>query len=151
MKIPLIGGCQCGKLRYELSEAPRSIYCCHCTDCQKITASAFGICVVVIEEAFHLTAGEPHIAYRTGTSGTVYPRWVCPDCGSCVTGAPRVAGAFRSVRAGTLDDTSWLRPTAHIWTRSKQPWVILPDGDQQFETQPDDFAVLFGGASPSSG
>jgi hypothetical protein len=39
-------------------------------------------------------------------------------------------------RAGTLDDTSWLRPTAHFWTRSKQPWITLPEGDQIFETQP---------------
>src|SRR5262252_5484191 len=59
MQIPLIGGCQCGKLRYELSEMPRLVYCCHCTTCQKITASAFSISVVVIEEAFHLTAGHP--------------------------------------------------------------------------------------------
>src|SRR5205085_12002866 len=37
---------------------------------------------------------------------------------------------------GTLDDTSWLRPTAHIWTRSKQPWLPIPEGDRKFETQP---------------
>jgi hypothetical protein len=42
------------------------------------------------------------------------------------------------VRAGTLDDTSWLRPTAHFWTRSKQPWIVLPEGDQSFATQPED-------------
>ena len=59
MEIPLTGGCQCGKLRYELSEAPRLVYCCHCTSCQRITASAFSISAVVIEEAFHLTAGQP--------------------------------------------------------------------------------------------
>jgi hypothetical protein len=62
---------------------------------------------------------------------------------------PRVAGAFRGVRAGSLDDTSWLRPTAHIWTRSKQPWVVLPDGDRQFETQPDDIAGFLAGARAS--
>jgi hypothetical protein len=52
---------------------------------------------------------------------------------------------------GSLDDTSWLRPTAHLWTRSKQPWITLPDGDRQFETQPDDFAEFFasGGSSLS--
>src|SRR5215469_15256542 len=97
MQIPLIGGCQCSKLRYELSETPRRVYCCHCTSCQKITASAFSITAVVIEEAFHLTAGQPHAVQRTADSGRVYAYWVCPDCGSCVTGAPRVAGAFRGV------------------------------------------------------
>ena len=150
MKIPLTGCCQCGKLRYEISEAPRLVYCCHCTSCQKITASAFSITAVVIEEAFHLTAGQPHAVQRTADSGRVYAYWVCPDCGSCITGAPRVAGAFRGVRAGSLDDTSWLRPTAHIWTRSKQPWIALPDGDRQFETQPDDIAGFLGGANNPS-
>ena len=145
MNNPLIGGCQCGKLRYELSETPRLVYCCHCTTCQKITASAFSISVIVAEEAFHLTAGQPKVVYRIADSGREYARWVCPDCGSCVTGAPGVGGAFRSVRAGSLDDTSWLRPTAHIWTRSKQPWVMLPAGDQQFATQPDDLAGFLRG------
>jgi hypothetical protein len=59
---------------------------------------------------------------------------------------------LRSVRAGTLDDTSWLKPTAHIWTRSKQPWITLPEGDRCFETQPEDLAGFFasGGATPRS-
>ena len=48
-------------------------------------------------------------------------------------------------------ETSWSRPTAHILTRSKQPWVVLPDGDRQFETQPDDIAGFLGGAGPSAG
>jgi hypothetical protein len=65
MTIPLTGGYQCGKLRYEISETPRLVYCCHCTSCQKITASAFSISAVVIEEAFHLTVGQPHVIYRT--------------------------------------------------------------------------------------
>lgn len=59
------------------------------------------------------------------------------QCGKCryeITAAARPAG--RRVRAGALDDTSWLRPTLHFWTRSKQPWVTLPEGGQIFETQP---------------
>jgi hypothetical protein len=75
METPLTGGCQCGKLRYELSEAPRLVYCCHCTSCQKITASAFSITVIVIEEAFHLTAGQPIFPERVADSGRVYTRW----------------------------------------------------------------------------
>jgi hypothetical protein len=49
-----------------------------------------------------------------------------------------ICNAFRGVRAGTLDDTFWLRPTAHFWTRSAQPWVVLPPDGQRFETQPAD-------------
>jgi hypothetical protein len=59
---------------------------------------------------------------------------VCPECGSWISGPPR-DGVVR-VRAGTLDDTRWLRPTRHIWTRSKQPWITFAEGDQIFEAQP---------------
>ena len=69
MELPLTGGCQCGKLRYQITEAPRLVYSCHCTKCQKITSSAFSMGFVVTEEAFRLTAGEPHLAQSTGDSG----------------------------------------------------------------------------------
>jgi hypothetical protein len=153
MELPLTGGCQCGKLRYEIAEAPRLVYSCHCTACQKMTSSAFSMGVIVTEEAFRLTAGEPHLAApRTADSGRVSNRWICRDCGSWLTGSPRLGGMFRSVRAGTLDDTSWLKPTAHIWTRSKQPWITLPEGDGCFETPPEDLVGFFasGGATPRS-
>jgi hypothetical protein len=74
-------------------------------------------------------------------SGRVKSRWVCPECGTWLYGDPRPGtqhpGLVRIVRGGTLDDTSWLRPTAHYWTRSKQPWVVLPEGVVRFEMQPD--------------
>ena len=57
MRLSQTGGCQCGKLRYEITEAPRLVYSCHCTDCQKMTSSAFSMGLVVAEEAFHLTGG----------------------------------------------------------------------------------------------
>jgi len=59
-------------------------------------------------------------------------RWVGAGCGDrvCNGAKPGAAppGAFVAVRAGTLDDTSWRRPTAHFWTRSAQPWAALPEG-----------------------
>ena len=50
--------------------------------------------------------------------------------------AARPGNGVVRVRGGTLDDTSWLRPTRHVWTRSKQAWITLPEGDEVFETQP---------------
>jgi hypothetical protein len=67
-------------------------------------------------------------------SGRTNVRLVCPECGSWVCSVPR-EGLAR-LRGGTLDDTSWLRPTRHIWTRSKQAWVAIPEGDEVFEGQP---------------
>ena len=84
------------------------VHTCHCTDCQRMTSSAFSLGCVLPD----------------GACGV----WVCT--------APRPGSTVRNVRGGTLDDTSWLRLTAHIWTRSKQPWLPLPEGDRNFETQP---------------
>lgn len=89
--------------------------------------------VVVPEKGFRLTGIEPRRLQRTADSGRINTRLVCPECGSWVCGLPR-DGVVR-VRGGTLDDTSWLKPTRHIWTRRKQPWVILPEGDEIFEGQ----------------
>jgi hypothetical protein len=134
MKRPQTGGCQCGAIRYEITEEPRLIYTCHCTDCQRLTSSAFSMGVVVAEMALTLTGVEPRRMQRTADSGRVSTRLVCPECGSWICGMPR--DGIHRVRAGTLDDTSWLRPTRHIWTRSKQPWITLPEGDEIFEKQP---------------
>jgi hypothetical protein len=140
VKLPLTGGCQCGTLRYEISEVPLMTYTCHCIDCQRLTSSAFSLAISVPDSAFRLTAGEPRLVDRKAESGRTVTRWLCPDCGGWIVGGPQPGVTpgemIRRVRAGTLDDTSWLRPTAHFWTRSKQPWVMLPEGDQIFETQP---------------
>jgi hypothetical protein len=112
------------------------VYTCHCTDCQQITSSAFSMALVLPAEAFRLVRGQPHEVQRTADSGRVTTRWACANCGSWVSASPRPGSTVRNVRGGTLDDTSWLRPTVHLWTRSKQPWIALPEGDQCFETQP---------------
>jgi len=90
--------------------------------------------LVVAEAAFHLSGVEPKPLQRMADSGRVNTRLVCPECGCWICGLPR-DGVVR-VRAGSLDDTSWLRPTRHIWTRSKQPWIIFAPGDEVFEAQP---------------
>jgi hypothetical protein len=134
MKLPQTGRCQCGKLRYEITEEPSLVYACHCLDCQRLTSSAFSLGVVVPETGFRLGGIEPRQLSRTADSGRVSVRLVCPECGSWVCGTPR--GGEVRVRGGTLDDTSWLRPTRHIWTRRKQAWVTLSQDDEVFEGQP---------------
>jgi hypothetical protein len=140
VKLPLTGGCQCRALRYEITAAPLMTYTCHCTACQHITGSAFSMAITVSDSAFRLTKGEPRLVSRVADSGRTTTRWLCPDCGCWIVGSPQPGTApgelIRRVRGGTLDDPSWLRPTAHFWTRSKQPWVTLRAGDQIFETQP---------------
>jgi hypothetical protein len=141
MQLPLTGGCVCGAIRYEITQAPVSVYTCHCTDCQRITSSAFSIGMVVPADAFRPAGLEAKAAPGGVTAGgRVKSRWICPDCGTWLYGGPKIGteppGTQRVIRGGTLDDTSWLQPTTHFWTRSKQKWVVLPEGETQFETQP---------------
>ncbi|HLY44098.1 MAG TPA: GFA family protein [Stellaceae bacterium] len=142
MKLPQTGGCQCGKLRYEITEMPRLTYACHCRDCQRMTGSAFSMAVVVSDAAFRLSGAEPRPIERIADSGRTAIRWVCPECGSWICSGPKPGTAppdtLRRVRAGTLDDTSWPHPTLHYFARSKQAWIVLPEGGHSFETQPED-------------
>src|SRR3984893_16143181 len=110
MKLPQTGGCQCGAIRYEITEEPQLVYACHCTDCQRLTSSAFSMAIVVNDGAFRLKGIEPRAIQPTADSGGVVIRWVCPECGSWVCGASSSDDGLLRVRAGTLDDTSWAAP-----------------------------------------
>jgi hypothetical protein len=89
---------------------------------------------VVAEKAFKMSGVDPRPLQRLADSGRVNTRLVCPECGTWISGLP-TDGIVR-VRGGTLDDTSWLRPTRHIWTSRKQSWVTFAEGDEVFEMQP---------------
>ena len=102
------------QFRYEITKAPQLVYTCHCVDCQRLTSSAFSMVIVVTDVAFRIAGIEPRAIQRTADSGAVVTRWVCPECGSWVCGASSSDHGLRRLRAGTLDDTSWLRPTAHF-------------------------------------
>jgi hypothetical protein len=82
LQLPLAGGCQCGKIRYEITQQPDLVYACHCTDCQHITSSAFSLGIALPESAFRLTSGELRALQRIPDSGLLNTRFICPDC-SC--------------------------------------------------------------------
>lgn len=129
----------CGAVRYEITTNPTRVYACHCTDCQRATTSAFSISVSVPAEAFRVSGKELRpVPGGVTDAGRTKTRWVCPDCGICLCGGVKLGteprGYIRNVRAGTLDDTSWLRPTIHYYVRSKHPWLVLPENSTIFET-----------------
>ncbi len=76
MKLPQTGGCQCGKIRYEIGEAPQLVYTCHCRDCQRLTSSAFSLGIVVSEAGFRMSGVEPRPLLRLADSGRTNTRWV---------------------------------------------------------------------------
>src|SRR5437868_9629295 len=84
MNLPQSGGCLCGKIRYEITEAPQLVYTCHCTDCQRLTGTAFSMGVIVAERALRLTGIAPRQLQRTAASGRVNIRLVCPECGTWI-------------------------------------------------------------------
>jgi hypothetical protein len=129
MELPRVGGCLCGTVRYEVTEAPRLVYTCHCTDCQDLTSSAFSVAIAVA--GFRLTGGEPRPLEAIADSGRTKIRWVCPQCGCWLFSTGKPGDGLIRVQAGTLDDTSWPRPTKHFWLRSKQPWIPYPKAIQR--------------------
>lgn len=124
VKLPQCGGCQCGALRYEVSAPPLMIYNCHCTNCQKITGSAFVVSATVQEAAFKFTRGEPTVFEWTSDAGNNRFGWLCGKCGSRIANGQKPSTGLLSLRAGTFDDTSWVEPVGDIWTRSAQGWAL---------------------------
>jgi hypothetical protein len=119
------GGCACGAVRYRLTSDPLFVHCCHCLNCQRQTGSAFVVNVLIEADRVELLAGEPERVDVPRDSGT-QKIWRCPTCQIALYSqytSPRV----RFVRAGTLDDPASVSPDVHIYTRSKLPWVTLPD------------------------
>lgn len=136
------GGCQCGEVRYRVSRMPLTLYACHCTDCQRQSSSSFGLSMPVAREGFHVDAGEPRLWQRTAESGRVVACASCPACGTRLFHAPQRNPAIVNVKPGSLDDTHWLAPVAHLWLGSAQGWLQLPDDVLKFEGQPDEFAPI---------
>ncbi len=132
----MVGGCQCGMVRYEVAGEPLRVVACHCTACQQQSGSAFGMAVVVNEDDFLLVRGEVNTFTSTSDAGRPKLGAFCPNCGTRIYHKSGARVGKISIRAGTLDDTSWLSPVMHIWTSQKQPWVIIPEGVEVHPTQP---------------
>ena len=126
------GGCSCEAVRYRLTSEPMFVHCCHCLNCQRQTGSAFVINLLIEAERVELLAGEPQAVDVPRDDGSTQRIYRCPACQVAVFseyGRPQV----RFVRGGTLDDPSTVEPDVHIFTRSKVPWVTLPDSTPAFE------------------
>lgn len=139
---PLTGGCQCGRIRYKMTGPPLVFYLCHCTECQRHTSSAFGESLRFRREHLDINSGLRCVE-RLGVSGKLRQGWFCPDCGVRIWHGT-AGSAEINIKAGTLDDTSWLIPAGHIWTGSKQKFVTPAPDEICYKTQPqDNYAALY--------
>ncbi len=145
-KVPceLQGGCQCTAIRYRLLRPPIALYTCHCRDCQKQSSSAFGMSLWVEPEAFEFVSGKPQRWETVTDRGTTKICVFCGTCGSRLYHAGTDPQQPLSVKAGSLDDTNWLRPTSHLWTLRAQPWLApaLEDAPRYACEPLDDNALL---------
>jgi hypothetical protein len=129
------GGCLCGQVRYSANADPAFSGVCHCKNCQKQSGTAFSVVIAVPKSALtirgHLKTYQDH-----GDSGQPVLRKFCPECGSPILTDVAFMPDLAIIKAGTLDDTSWLDPKMHIFCDSAQGWSPIPASGQQFAKGP---------------
>ncbi len=127
--FPLDGGCDCGRVRYRLASRPLFVHCCHCRWCQRESGAAFALNALIEAERLVHLREEPQIIDTPSQSGRGQRIARCPHCRIALWSHYCGAGPIlRFARVGTLDTPDVLRPDIHIFTASKQPWVLLPEG-----------------------
>ena len=123
------GGCDCREIRYRLKSKPMFVHCCHCRWCQRESGASFALNAMIESERVELSSGKPEIVNTPSNSGKGQLIARCPTCRIAVWSNYSGAGdKVRFVRVGTLDNPDQCPPDIHIFTSSKQPWVVLPAG-----------------------
>jgi len=124
---PLEGGCDCRTIRYRLRTPPLFVHCCHCRWCQRESGASFALNAMIEADRVELLAGEPMVVDTPSASGKGQRIARCPRCHIAVWSNYAGAGPkVHFIRVGTLDQPDALPPDIHIFTASKQPWVLLP-------------------------
>lgn len=124
---PVEGGCTCRQVRYRLTSRPLFVHCCHCRWCQRESGSAFALNAMIETDRVQLTAGQPEMVHTPSASGKGQQVARCPTCRVAVWSHYAGSGPVMAfVRVGTLDAPDTCPPDVHIFTASKQPWVVLP-------------------------
>jgi hypothetical protein len=123
------GGCTCRHVRYRMTSMPMFVHCCHCRWCQRETGSAFVLNALIESERVELLHGDVEVVDTPSNSGKGQRISRCPTCRIALWSNYGGSGdVIRFVRVGTLDEPDRLPPDVHIYTMSKQPWVVLPPG-----------------------
>lgn len=131
----IVGGCLCGNIRYTCEAEPMMMAICHCKNCQKQTSTSFSILVAVPKDSLNIE-GELSAYNDQGSSGQAVIRKFCGECGSPIMSDVAALPTMDFLKAGTLDDTSWLKPEAQLWCDSAQSWIKLDDDIAQIAQNP---------------
>ena len=132
------GGCLCGSVRYKSDAEPVMQVICHCETCHKNSGSAYSLNVAVPEDSLAVE-GDSLKTYEdhSGASGEPFYRRFCGNCGSHVFAGGAAYGPLYFIKAGTLDDPSWVAPTTHIWCEEKLPCADIPADATQVPRGPE--------------
>lgn len=125
----------CGAVRYEISKRPVAMGLCHCDRCRPQSGSAFST-VIFVEPSSLTIQGETAVFSDVGTSGLYVARRYCPSCGSPLTTESTALPDLWFVKAGTLDNNDWFRPTMELFVTKRRPWVTAVEGATQFDANP---------------
>lgn len=138
-KLPWEGGCRCGQVRLRVTQPPLLAGACHCTGCQRMTASAFSLSLGVPTAGFEILQGEPVIGGLHGPTRHFF----CPHCMSWLFTRPEGMEGLVNLRASTLDEHRWFVPLVEFWTSEKLPWASTP-ARHSYERAPamEDFQAL---------
>jgi hypothetical protein len=127
--FPLEGGCDCRHVRYRMETAPLFVHCCHCRWCQRESGASFALNAMIEADRVAVLGAEPELVDTPSASGYGQKFARCPRCRIALWSNYASAGPLiRFVRVGTLDLPDHLPPNIHIFTASKQPWVVIPPG-----------------------
>lgn len=131
--MPFQGSCFCGAVRYRMKSAPMFVHCCHCRDCQKQTGGAFAVNALIERDRIEVLSGEPGPVGMKTESGRPHDIYRCPECRTALWSDYGRRRVLAFLRVMTLDDPAAFPPDVHIYTRSKLPWVCLPESARAFE------------------
>jgi hypothetical protein len=124
--FPAEGGCDCGAVRYRMLTPPLVVHCCHCRWCQRESGASFALNAMIEADRIVSLGTEPETGTLPSQSGKGQQVARCPRCRVVLWSHYGGAGpVLRFVRVGTLDNPDLLPPDIHIFTASKQPWVVL--------------------------
>lgn len=132
------GQCQCGQIKYRAIGDSLTLFACHCSECQRQSSSAFGMALWVEISSIDILSGELTTWTRRTPNGKTMSCQFCPACGSRIFHQLAEQKDILSIKPGTLNDTSWLRPVGHIWSRSAQNWFDVSDDCLAYPANPPD-------------
>ena len=135
--MKVTGGCHCGQVTYEAEVDPGKIRVCHCTDCQKLTGTAFRATIPSLPGTFALKSGTPKTYIKTAESGNKRAHAFCPECGTPIySGSLGEGPKVHGLRVGTVRRRDLLIPTDQYWFRSAQHWLGDLGSIARVEKQP---------------